>query len=85
MASGPITSWQIDGENVKTVSGLIFLDSRITGDCVCNHQIKRCLLLGRIAMTNLGNILKSREFTLLTMAKCPYNQSYGFSSSVIWI
>ena len=56
MASGPITSWQIDGENVKTVSGFIFLDSRITGDCVCNHQIKRCLLLRRKAMTNLDSV-----------------------------
>ena len=66
MASGPITSWQIDGENVKTVSGFIFLDSRITGDCVCNHQIKRCLLLGREVMTNLDSMLKSGEITLLT-------------------
>ena len=82
MASGPITSWEIDGE---TVSDFIFLGSEITADGDCSHQIKRCLLLGRIAMTNLGNILKSREFTLLTMAKCPYNQSSGFSSSVIWI
>ena len=66
MAFSPITSWQIDGENVKTVSDFIFLDSKITGDFVCNREIKRCLLLGRIAMTNLDNILKSRDFTLLT-------------------
>ena len=85
MASGPVTSWHIDGENVKTVSDFIFSDSKITGDCVCNCEIKRCLLLGRIAMTNLDNILKSRDFTLFTMAKYPYSQSYGFSSSLVWI
>ena len=85
MASGPVTSWQIDGENVKTVSDFIFLDSKSTGDFVCNREIKRCLLLGRIAMTNLDNILKSRDFTLLTMAKYPYSQIYGFPSSLVWI
>ena len=74
-----------NGQNVKTVSDFIFLDSKVTGDCVCNCEIKWCLLLGRMAMTNLDKILKSRDFTLLTMAKCPYSQSYGFSSSLVRI
>ena len=66
MASGPITSWEIDGETVKTVSDLIFLGSRITADGDCSHKIKRRLLLGRKVMTNLDNILKSRNITLST-------------------
>ena len=66
MASGPITSWQTDGENVETVSDFIFLDSKITADGECSHKIKRCLLLGRIAMTNLNSVLKSRNITLPT-------------------
>ena len=66
MASGPITSWQIDGETVETVSGFIFLGSKITADGDFNHEIKRCLLLGRKVMTNLDSILKSRHFTLPT-------------------
>ena len=66
MASGPITSWQIDGEAVETVSDFIFWGSKITVDSDCSHQIKRCLLLGRKAMTNLDRILKSRNITLLT-------------------
>ena len=66
MTSGPITSWQIDGERVETVRDLIFLSSKITADGDCSHEIKRCLLLGRKAMTNLGNILKSRDITLPT-------------------
>ena len=66
MASGPITSWQIDGETVETVSDFIFLGSKITADGDCSHKIKRCLLLGRKALTNLDSILKSREVTLLT-------------------
>jgi len=61
MASGPITSWQIDGETVETVQEFIFLGSKITVDCDCSHDIKRCLLLERKAMTNLDSILKSRE------------------------
>ena len=65
MASGPITSWQIDREKVETVTGFIFLGSKITADD-CSHEIKRCLLLGRKAMTKLGNILKSRDITFLT-------------------
>ena len=63
MASGPITSWQIDGETVETVAGFIFLGSKITADGNCSHEIKRCLLLGRNAMTNLDSILKSRDIT----------------------
>ena len=66
MASGPITSWQIDRENVEAVSDFIFLGSKITVDNDCSHEIKRCLLLGRIAMTNLDSILKNRDITLLT-------------------
>ena len=66
MTSGPITSWQIDGERVETVADFIFLNSKITADGDCTHEIKRCLLLGRKAMTNLDSILKSRDITLLT-------------------
>ena len=67
MASGPITSWEIDGETVKRVADFIFLGSKITADGDCSHEIKRCLLLGRKIMTNLGSILKSRDITLSTM------------------
>ena len=66
MASGPITSWEIDGERVKTVSDFIFLGSKITADGDCSHEIRRHLLLGRKVMTNLDNILKSRDITLPT-------------------
>ena len=66
MASGPITSWEIDGETVKTVAVFIFLGFKITVDGGCNHEIKRCLLLGRKVMTNLDSILKSRDITLPT-------------------
>ena len=66
MASGPITSWQIDGETMETVADFIFLDSKITADCDCSHEIKRCLLLGRKVMTNLDSILKRRDVTLST-------------------
>ena len=66
MASGPITSWQIDGETVETVSDFIFGGSKITGDGDCSHKIKRCLFLGRKVMTNLDSIFKSRDITLLT-------------------
>ena len=66
MASGPITSWQIDGERVETVADFIFLGSKITADGDCSHEIKICLLLERKVMTNLGSILKSRDITLLT-------------------
>ena len=66
MASGPITPWQIDGETMETVTDFISLGSRITVDGDCSHEIKRCLLLGRKAMTNLDSILKTRDITLLT-------------------
>jgi len=66
MASSPITSWQIDGETMETVTDFIFLGSKITADGDCSCEIKRCLLLGRKAMTNLDTILKSRDITLLT-------------------
>ena len=66
MASGPITSWQIDGKTVETVADFIFLGSKITVDGDCNHEIKRCLLLGRKAMTKLDSIFKSRDITLPT-------------------
>ena len=66
MASGPITSGQIDGETMETVTDFIFLGFKITADGDCSHEIKRCLLLGRKAMTNLDSVLKSRHITLLT-------------------
>ena len=66
MASGPITSWQIDGERLGTMRDFIFLGSKITEDSDCSHEIKRLMLLGRKAMANLDNILKSRDITLLT-------------------
>ena len=66
MASGPITSWQIDGETVETVTDFIFLGSKITADGDCSHEIKICLLLGRKVITNLDSILKSRDITLST-------------------
>ena len=66
MASGPITSWQIDGETVETVADFIFLGSKITADGDCSHEIKRCLLLERKVMTNLDSILKSRDIALPT-------------------
>ena len=66
MASGPITSWEIDGETVDTVTDFILGGSKITADCDCSHEIKRCLLLGRKVMTNLDSIFKSRDITLPT-------------------
>ena len=66
MASSPITSWQIDGEKVETVKDIVFLGFKVTGDGDCSHEIKRCFLLGRKAMTNLDSILKGRDITLLT-------------------
>ena len=82
MASGPITSWEKDGETMETVTDFISGGSKITADGDCSHEIKRCLLLGK-AMTNLDSILKSRDITLPT--KCPSSQSYGFSSSRVWM
>ena len=69
MASGPITSWEIDGETVERVSVFVFLGSKITTDCECSHEIKRCLLLGRKVMTNLDSILKTRDITLPTKVR----------------
>ena len=69
MTSGPITSWEIDGETVETVSDFILGGSRITADGDCSHEIKRCLLLGRKVMTNLDSILKSRDITLPTKVR----------------
>ena len=83
MASGPITSWQIDGEKVETVTDFIFLGFKITADGDCSHEMKRCLLVGRKAVTDLKSVLKSRDITLLT--KGPSSQSYGFSSSHAWM
>ena len=79
MVSSPITSWQIDGETMETVTDLIFLGSKSTADGDCSHEIKRCLLLGRKAMTNLDGILKSRDYFA---NKGPSSQSYDFSSQV---
>ena len=79
IASGPITSWQIDEETMETVTYFIFLGSKITADGDCGHEIKRCLLLGRKAITNLDNILKSRDITLQT--KVHLVKAMVFSSS----
>ena len=76
MASTPITSWQRDGENMETVTDFIFLGSKLSADGDCNHEIKRCLLLGRKAMTNLNSILKSKDITWPT--KVCKSQSYVF-------
>ena len=81
MASGPITSWQIDGETVETVADFIFGGSKITADGECSHEIKRCLLLGRKFMTNLDRIFKSRDYFA---NKGPSSQGYGFSSGHVW-
>ena len=81
MASGPITSWQTDGETVETVSDLIFWGSKITADVDRSHEMKRHLFLGRKAVTKLESILKSRAIT----DKGLYSQSYGYSSSRVWM
>ena len=81
MASGPITSWQIDGETVETVADFMFWGSKITADGDCSHEIKRCLLLGIKLMTNLNNILKSRDITLPT--KVHLVKAMVFSSSYV--
>ena len=83
IASGPITSWEIDGETVETVSDFIFGGSKITADGDCNHEIKRHLLLGRKLMTNLDSILKSRDIYFAN--KGPSSQSCGFSGSHVWM
>ena len=79
--SALMTSWEIDGETVETVSDFIFRGSKITADDYCRHEIKRRLLLGRKVMTNLDNIFKSRDIA----NKGPSSQSYGFSSSQVWM
>ena len=81
MASGPITSWQIDGKTMETVTDFIFLISQITADGDFSHEIKRHLLLGRKAVINLDSILKNRDIA----DKGPSSQSYGFSCSHVWI
>ena len=83
MASDPITSWEIDGETVETVADFIYWGSKIAADGDCSHEIKRCLLLGRKVMTNLDSILKSRDITIAN--KGLSSQSYGFSSSDVWM
>ena len=82
MASDPITSWQIDGETMETVTGFILGGFKITADGDCSHEIKSCLLLGRKVMTNLDSILKSRHYFV---NKGPSSQIYGFSSSLVWM
>ena len=81
MGSGPITSWQIDGETIETVTDFIFLGSKITADGDYSQEIKRRLLLGRKAMTNLDSILKRKDITNKSLS----SQSYGFSSSHVWM
>ena len=81
MASGPITSWEIDGETVETVSDFILKGSKITADGDCTHEIKRCLLLGRKVMTNLDSIFKRRYLA----NKGPFSQGYDFSSGHAWM
>ena len=83
MASSPITSWEIDGETVETVSDFIFLGSKITSDGDCSHEIKRSLLLGRKVMTNLDSIFKSKDIILPT--NVGLSQGYGFSSGHVWM
>ena len=81
MASGPTTSWEIDGEIVETATDFILGGSKITADGDCSHEIKRCLLLGRKVMTNLDSILKSRDITNKGLS----SQSYGFASGHVWM
>ena len=83
MASSPITSWQIDGETVETVSDFLFLGSKITADGDCSHEIKRCLLLGRKVMTNLDSIFEKLRHYFAN--KGPSSQGYGFSFGHVWI
>ena len=83
MASGPITSWQIDGETMVALRDFIFFGSKITADVDCSHEIKRCLLLGRKSMTKLDTILKRRDITLLTKVRLV--KAIIFSSSHVWM
>ena len=82
MSSSPITSWQTDGETMETMTDFIFLDSKITADGDCSHEIKRHLFLGRKAMTNLDSVLKNRHYFA---DKGPSSQSCGFSSNHVWM
>ena len=82
IASGPITTWQIEGATMEKVTDFIFLGFKIIADDDCSHKIKRCLLLGRKAMTNIDSILKSRDYFV---DKIPSSQSYGFSNSHEWM
>ena len=84
MVSGPITSWQIDGEIMETVTDLIFGGSKITADGDCSHKIKRCLLLGRKVMTNLSSVTNQNQRHYFA-SKGLYSQGYGFPSSLIWM
>ena len=84
MASGPITSWEIDGEKVETVSNFILGGSKITADGDCSHEIKRQLLLGRKVMTNRDSIFQSRDITLPTKVRL-VSQGYGFSCGHVWM
>ena len=83
MASGPITSWQIDGETMETVTDFIFWGSNITAYGDCSHEIKRCLLTGRRAMMNLDRVIKNQRHHFAN--KGPSSQSYGFSSGHVWM
>ena len=83
MVSGLIILWQVEGEKVEVVTDFIFLGSKITADGDCSHEIKRCLLFGRKAMTNIDSVLNSRDITLPT--KVLYSQSYGFSSNHVYM
>ena len=85
MASGPITSWEIDGETVETVSNFIFLGSKITADGDCSHEIKRRLLLGRKVVTNVDSIKKKKKQRHYLADKGPSSQGYGFSSGHVWM
>ena len=86
MASGPIISWQMDGETVETVPDFILGGSKITADGDCSHKIKRCLLLGRKVMTSLDSILKSRDITSpIVVCLVKERHDYGFSSSHVWM
>ena len=81
MASSSIISWQTDGETMETLTDFMFFGSKITVDGDCSHEIKRCLLLGRKTMTDLGSMLKSRDIT----SKGPCSQSHGLSNSHVWM
>ena len=82
MTSGPIISWQVEGEKMEVVTDFLFLGSKITADGDCSHEIRRCLLLGRKTMTNLDSVLKSKD---ITAGKDPYSHGYGLSSSHVWM